>query len=308
MIGHQPLELLAGVLAAAIGVMQQRIGLAAPPDRHHQGVGDELRRHACAHRPANDAPGEQIDDRSHVEPAFRGPDIGEVGDPFAVGCRRFEAAVEHIRSDGARLPIAQIRRQTTPSWPCFEGLQPHQSLDPVQPAEHAFGCKVLPYPPGAVGSVAAKKARANLGTKLFIATAAPTARPCQPSATGMPSVPCFRMNAFCASENRDAFIVSAPSQPGNRRGKLYLKTIQFGGLRSISQSAVLPRISGLNVGGLGSDSGNPFSKGNRDNSCPLSERMCIGMSRETNRSQNASITSVVLSFRATRRAARSRTQ
>jgi len=28
-IGHQLLELLAGVLAAAIGVMQQRIGLAA---------------------------------------------------------------------------------------------------------------------------------------------------------------------------------------------------------------------------------------------------------------------------------------
>ena len=27
MVGHQPLELLAGVLAAAIGVMQQRIGL-----------------------------------------------------------------------------------------------------------------------------------------------------------------------------------------------------------------------------------------------------------------------------------------
>ena len=38
-IGHQLLELLAGVLAAAIRVMQQRIGLASPPDRHHQGVG-----------------------------------------------------------------------------------------------------------------------------------------------------------------------------------------------------------------------------------------------------------------------------
>jgi hypothetical protein len=27
---------------AAIGVMQQRIGPAASPDRHHQGIGDEL--------------------------------------------------------------------------------------------------------------------------------------------------------------------------------------------------------------------------------------------------------------------------
>ena len=54
----------------------------------------------------------------------------------------------------------------------------------------------------------------------------------RPSATGMPSVPCFRMNAFWASENRDAFIALRSSQPGNRRGKIYLKTIQRGGLRS----------------------------------------------------------------------------
>jgi hypothetical protein len=31
MIGHQPLELVAGVLAAAIGVMEERVGLAPPP-------------------------------------------------------------------------------------------------------------------------------------------------------------------------------------------------------------------------------------------------------------------------------------
>jgi hypothetical protein len=39
------LELFAGVLAAAIGVTQQCIGLAAAPDRHHQGIGHEL----CGH-------------------------------------------------------------------------------------------------------------------------------------------------------------------------------------------------------------------------------------------------------------------
>src|SRR4051794_622570 len=39
-VDHQPLELLAGVLAALIGVMQQLIRLATPPDRHQQGVSD----------------------------------------------------------------------------------------------------------------------------------------------------------------------------------------------------------------------------------------------------------------------------
>jgi hypothetical protein len=67
--GQQLLELLAAVLAAAIRVVQQRIGLASSPDRHHQGIGDELRRHRCAHRPADYAPGEQIDDCSHIEPS-----------------------------------------------------------------------------------------------------------------------------------------------------------------------------------------------------------------------------------------------
>jgi hypothetical protein len=33
------------------------------------------------------------------------------------------------------------------------------------------------------------------------------------SATGTPSAPCFRMNAFCASENFDALIVLRSLQP-----------------------------------------------------------------------------------------------
>jgi hypothetical protein len=133
-IGHQPLELLAGVLATAIGMMQQSIWFAASPDRHHQGIGDELGRHRCVHRPANHPAGEEIDHGGHIEPALRGPDIGEVGDPFAVGSGCLEAAVEHIGSDGGGLPLTHIRRQAPPSRACFEGLQPHQPLDPVQPA------------------------------------------------------------------------------------------------------------------------------------------------------------------------------
>jgi hypothetical protein len=42
----------------------------------------------------------------------------------------------------------------------------------------------------------------------------------QMSATGTPSLPCFRINAFWASENFEAFITLRSSQPGNRCGKL----------------------------------------------------------------------------------------
>ena len=104
-VGHQPLELLAGVLAATVRMMQQRVGLASAPDRHDERIGDELGRHSGAHRPAHYAPREQIDHGGHVEPTLRRPDIGEVGDPSSVGSGSREGAIEHVGSDGGGLPL-----------------------------------------------------------------------------------------------------------------------------------------------------------------------------------------------------------
>jgi len=53
-IRHEPLELLAVVLAATVGMVQQRIRLAPSPDRHHQRIRDQLRSHRGTHRPADD--------------------------------------------------------------------------------------------------------------------------------------------------------------------------------------------------------------------------------------------------------------
>jgi len=49
--------------------------------------------------------------RRDIEPAFRRLDISEVCDPFAVGSRCFEAAVEHVRRDAGRQPTATGRRE-----------------------------------------------------------------------------------------------------------------------------------------------------------------------------------------------------
>jgi CTP:molybdopterin cytidylyltransferase MocA len=40
--------------------------------------------------------------------ALRCPDIGEVGDPFAVGSRCFKGTVKHVRRDGGGRPLARI--------------------------------------------------------------------------------------------------------------------------------------------------------------------------------------------------------
>ena len=78
------------------------------------------------------------------------------------------------------MPLIQVRRQATPSGAGFEGLQPHQSLDPVQSARHSVRQRVMPHSPDAVGPVAGKEAGANLRTQRFISPAALTARSCQP--------------------------------------------------------------------------------------------------------------------------------
>ncbi len=77
-VGHQPLELLARILAALVRVVQQGIGLPTPPDRHHECVGDELSGHGVTHRPADHPAREQVDDDCDVQPSFGGPDVGEV--------------------------------------------------------------------------------------------------------------------------------------------------------------------------------------------------------------------------------------
>ena len=102
---------------------------------------DELGRHRCVHeeRPDHTA-GEQIDDGGRIEPALRCPPhvALDVSDPFAVRRRRFEAAVEHVGSDGGDLPLTQIGRQSTPSRAAREPAGPHQTLDPMQSTRHAF--------------------------------------------------------------------------------------------------------------------------------------------------------------------------
>jgi hypothetical protein len=114
--------------------MQQRLGTTAPPDRHHQGIGDKLGRHGRAHRPADHPAREQVEHRGHVEPAFCRPDIGEVRDPFAVGRGSLECAIEHVGSDGGVRPLTQISRPATPSRAGAQGPRAHQPLDAMQAA------------------------------------------------------------------------------------------------------------------------------------------------------------------------------
>jgi hypothetical protein len=74
---RRSLELLARILAAAIGVIQQGVRPAASPNRHQPGIGDKLGRHGGTHRPSDHAQGEQINLDGNVQPSLRRPGIGK---------------------------------------------------------------------------------------------------------------------------------------------------------------------------------------------------------------------------------------
>ena len=158
MVSQKPLEGLTGVLAPPIRVMQDRLRFASPPDRHHEGIGDELRGHRRMHGPTDDPAREEIHHRRDVEPAFGGPEIGEVGDPFAIGCRGRERSVEHIRREGVRRPDAGIQRHLSTPGAGAQRRVSHQPLDPMSAAGHPVRQQIVPDAPRSVGAIAGQKA------------------------------------------------------------------------------------------------------------------------------------------------------
>ena len=61
-----------GVLAAAIGMMDQAGRRLLPLDGHGQGRNGQFRPHVVTHRPADDFAGEEIEHDGQIEPPFLG--------------------------------------------------------------------------------------------------------------------------------------------------------------------------------------------------------------------------------------------
>src|SRR6201997_482886 len=81
------------------------------------------------HRPADDLAAVEIHDRSQIEPALIGLDIGDVGEPDPVRRGGDEVAFEQVRGDRE---VVTAVGGAHPSWPCRDGpdtVVAHQSLD-----------------------------------------------------------------------------------------------------------------------------------------------------------------------------------
>ena len=72
-VGHRRWNCAELILAAAIGVMQQSIKIAASSDRRDGRIGGQLDCHLRLYRPAHHPPGEQVGDGGNVQPALGDP-------------------------------------------------------------------------------------------------------------------------------------------------------------------------------------------------------------------------------------------
>ena len=86
----------------AIGVNDEAVLASAPARRHAERVVDEHRRLGRVDRPADDEPGEGVENDAAVELALAGRVLGDVGHPELVGPVAAELAPNEIeRGDGA---------------------------------------------------------------------------------------------------------------------------------------------------------------------------------------------------------------
>lgn len=84
--------------------MQQFSRPPPPPDGHHERAGDHLSGHRRAHRQADHAAQEVVEHNSHIGPAFRRLEAGEVGHPLPVRRRSLELTGEHVGRPFLRRP------------------------------------------------------------------------------------------------------------------------------------------------------------------------------------------------------------
>ncbi len=85
------LEDMTCVLTAPVRVMDQTRCRSSAKPCHRQRVGHDVRSHPRLDRPAYDFPVEQIEHDRQVQPALLRPNVGQIGCPGLVRCRRLEA-------------------------------------------------------------------------------------------------------------------------------------------------------------------------------------------------------------------------
>ena len=94
--GEQLLVSRGGILAPAIRVVRESRRWFPVRQRHGEGPLGQLHGQTVAHRPTNHGARVQIEDHRQIEPALRGPHVGQIPGPHLVGLLNLELPVEGV--------------------------------------------------------------------------------------------------------------------------------------------------------------------------------------------------------------------
>ena len=116
-------EVIAGILAATVRMMDESpLGLSCV-DRHPQGSQNNAPAHPAAHQPAHDATGIEIRHNGQIQPALMGGDIRNVGSPAPIGSIRREVLLQQV----LRHRMAWITLRRDPKAPPGTSSKPRQA-------------------------------------------------------------------------------------------------------------------------------------------------------------------------------------
>src|SRR3990172_3630791 len=142
-----------GILTAAIRMMQQTCGRSAVLHGHLISLLHQDAFQGFVHRPTDDFPGEEIQDRRQIQPAFGCRDEGDVAQPFLIGGLGLEVSMQQIRRNRVRmLAVGSDFPLLFPPRPDI--FDPHQACHPVFAHREASGHQLGMDPRTAIGLTA----------------------------------------------------------------------------------------------------------------------------------------------------------
>src|SRR5216683_2348356 len=176
---QQLLILVAGVLAAAIRVVQQTLRRLAVLQCHLEGVEHDTAFEPFAQRPADHSAREQIEDYRQVQPTLEGPHISNVGDPAAVGCGHCKPPLQQILLNWHAVPGISGAAEAT-GRARTQSCHAHQPRHPLAPGALAALAQLDMDPGAAVAAATLAINRRNFEPQPLIFLAMLGGRPFTP--------------------------------------------------------------------------------------------------------------------------------
>ena len=90
------LVIVAGVLAPSVAVTEHTLAGISACNRHFQGRENQAALDLVVHRPAHNAPGEQVQDDRQIQPSLCGPEVGYIRRPTGIGRLGFKSTGEQV--------------------------------------------------------------------------------------------------------------------------------------------------------------------------------------------------------------------